>query len=125
MSTIILTTYPDGKPHLVVGWDHPAGGAFWKEYATTAEVEDAEMWLEDNGDSQYDTPEYITNERIYETEVKREGGMWPGLPLPIKQHIPDDLKLLVSDEVELLLLMHANNPESYRINITLNTLKGN
>jgi hypothetical protein len=129
MSRITLTTYPDGKAHLVVGWDHPAGGAFWKEYATAAEVEAAEEkvaeWEDKAADGEQDQPFPYATELLAETEVKREGGMWPGLPLPIKQHIPDDLKLLISDEVETLLLSHAENPESGRINITLNTLKEN
>jgi hypothetical protein len=123
MSRITCTTYPDGRPHLIVGWDHPAQGAFWQEYASKEEVSDAEDLLSACADTGAE-PDYAT-ETLAETGVKREGGMWPGLPLPIKQHIPDDLKLLISDEVETLLLSHAENPESYRINITLNTLKEN
>jgi hypothetical protein len=134
MSRITLTTYPDNTPHLVVGWDHPAQGAFWQEWATTAEVKDAEDALEAMSNQSYpsDDPasevayqKMIDLESLANTGVKREGGMWPGLPLPIKQHIPDDLKLLVSDEVERLLLTHAEDPDSGRINITLNTLKEN
>jgi hypothetical protein len=134
MSRITLTTYPDGSAHVVVGWDHPAQGAFWQEFASTGEIDDAEHELSAMEDNSYPSDEEESEaaykrmnelEVIANTGVKRTGGMWPGLPLPIRQHIPDDLKLLISDEVETLLLRHADDPESGRINITLNTLRSN
>jgi hypothetical protein len=121
MSRITISTYPDGTAHMVVGWDHPAQGAFWQEWATAAEVKDAEEKLEQ---ADVSFPDYQT-EVIAETGIKREGGMWPGLSLPLRPHVPDELKVLITDEVERLLLTHAEDAESGRINVALNTLKEN
>jgi hypothetical protein len=114
MSRIILSRYTDGTTHVVVGWDHPAQGAFWQEWATADEVKAAEAWLEDNGDSgKYGTDEYYLNERIAETEVKREGGMWPGIPLEqLRDDMPEELRSLITDKVYGLLVEHANDPDS-------------
>jgi hypothetical protein len=119
MSRVTLSTYPDGSDHVVVGWDHPAHGAFWQEWATAAEVKDAEEKLEQANVSFSD----YQLEIIAETGVKREGGMWPGLPLPLAPHMPGDLKHYVTGDVEVLLLSHAENPDSGRINTTLTTHK--
>jgi hypothetical protein len=134
MSRITLTTYPDNTPHLVVGWDHPAQGAFWQEWATKQEVSDAEAELERMSNVSYpsdDPASEVAYKKMYdleviaETGVKREGGMWPGLSLPLRPHVPDDLKVLITDEVERLLLTHAEDADSGRIAVSLNTLKEN
>jgi hypothetical protein len=96
MSRIILTKYDDGQSKFVVGWDHPAGGAFWQEFSQ--EPADGEPYPED-----------------WE-EVTRYGGMWPGISLASFQaDVPEDLRPLVTDAVMDKLYEHARDPESGRI----------
>jgi hypothetical protein len=98
MSRIILTRYDDGQERLVVGWDHPAGGAFWQEF------------------NQEKNP--VTGKPYWETdehwiEVTRHGGMWPGLPLnKLRDDMPDDLRRFVTDEIMELLEQHRRDPDS-------------
>lgn len=108
MSRIILDRYDDGSTHVVVGWDHPAGGAFWQEWATKQEIDDAEKELEKM------TGEYPADlEVLFETGVKREGGMWPGIPLDIfVSSVPEDLQHLMTPEVMTLLYKHAEGINS-------------
>ena len=108
MSRIILSRHPDGRDHIVVGWDHPARGAFWQEWATAEEVAEAERKF-DRGDDDisYDT---IT---IAETGVKREGGMFPGIPLDkLADDMPEELRPLLTDRVMDLLLEHSLDRDS-------------
>jgi hypothetical protein len=115
MSRVILSKYDDGSNHVVVGWDHPAGGAFWTEYATKAEVAAAEAWMEDNGDDRekYGTEEYNRMELLAETEVKREGGMFPGILLSqLRRQMPEELQPLITEQVLDLLAEHSEDPDS-------------
>jgi hypothetical protein len=116
MSRVIVSRYPDGKEHVVVGWDHPAGGAFWQEWASREEVARAEAWLEDNGDSdKFGTDEYYLNERIAETEVKREGGMFPGIQLDkLIESMPEELQPLMLHQVMTVILRSKEDPDSGR-----------
>lgn len=111
MSRIILSRYDDGNTHVVVGWDHPAGGAFWQEWATKQEVSDAEEVLaacEETGAE----PDYKT-EVLADTGVKREGGMFPGIKLTkLKDSMPEELQPLITDSVMTLLFVHASDPDS-------------
>jgi hypothetical protein len=96
MSRIVLTRYESNQERVVVGWDHPCGGAFWQEFA------------EDPADGSF--PDDFE-------EVIREGGLLPGLPLPLGPQVPEDLRPLVTPEVEALLARHAEDPDSdYRTN---------
>jgi hypothetical protein len=92
MSRIILDRYPDGQSHIVVGWDHPAQGAFWQEF--NQEPEDGKYpddW----------------------EEMLREGGMWPGIPLEkLIDSMPEDLQPLMTPRVMDLLAEHAADPDS-------------
>lgn len=111
MSRIIVDRHEDGSQRLVVGWDHPAGGAFWQEWASKQEVADAEEILkacEETG-----AEPSIATETLAETGVKREGGMWPGIKLDVfKQAMPEDLQPLITDEVMEMLKHHADDPDS-------------
>lgn len=91
MSRIILTEWPNGQERFVVGWDHPAGGAFWQEFNLEPDEEYPEDW----------------------EEVSRNGGMWPGIPLDkFKESVPEDLRPLITDRVMLLLRDHSKDPDS-------------
>lgn len=93
MSRIVLTEYPNGQERFVVGWDHPARGAFWQEF-------------------NLEPPEDMEIPEDWE-EVLRHGGMWPGIPLEhFRNEIPEDLRPLVTDEVMQLLVSHAQDPDS-------------
>ena len=107
MSRVILSKYPDNGEHFTVGWDHPARGAFWQEWASRSEVSEAERLL--------DETESVTalTAKIAATGVKREGGMWPGIPLhKFRNSVPEDLRPMVTDEVMALLLAHKADPDS-------------
>lgn len=115
MSRIILSKYPDNSDHVVIGWDHPARGAFWQEWATRQEVAEAEKQLAswEDKDPGLDSAEMIAIETLANTGVKREGGMWPGIPLDkFRESVPEDLRPLVTDEVMQLLRRHAEDPDS-------------
>lgn len=117
MSRIILSRYDDGKEHVTVGWDHPCGGAFWQEWATQQEIDDAEKRLAEmeDDDAIYtgESPEYYQAKIIAETGVKREGGMFPGIKLSeFREAVPEDLRHLITDEVMTLLAEHAADPDS-------------
>ena len=113
MSRIILDRYPDGSEHFTIGWDHACGGGFWQEWATDQEIADAEERLaawESNPES---GPEPFRDGVLVETGIKREGGMWPGIPLAdFLDSLPEDLRPLVTDEVMSLLREHAADPDS-------------
>lgn len=108
MSRIILSRYPDGGEHVTVGWDHPAGGAFWQEWASADEVRRAEKEVEKNEEAaSYETA------MMAETGIKREGGMWPGIPLHVlSESMPEDLRPLLTPEIEAMLNDHATDPDS-------------
>jgi len=92
MSRIILTKYDDGQHRLVVGWDHPAQGAFWQEF----NQEPADGNYPDDWE-----------------EVLRHGGMWPGIPLVyFREQVPEDLRPLVTDDVMAQLHRDAQDSES-------------
>jgi hypothetical protein len=111
MSRILLSRYDDGSNHVVVGWDHPAGGAFWQEWATDLEVKHAELWLKTHSDD--NTDESLRYETLAETGVKREGGMFPGIKLSdFRQSVPEDLRHLITDKVMDLLSQHSSDPDS-------------
>lgn len=95
MSRIILSRYDNGEERVVVGWDHPAGGAFWQEFNQEPRVV--------NGRQDWDNWE----------EVKRNGGMFPGIPLDkLIDDMPEDLRPLVTDKVMELLKGHSEDPDS-------------
>lgn len=92
MSRIILSKYDDGQHHVVVGWDHPAGGAFWQEFN------------QEPADGIYPA-DY--------REMLADGGMWPGIPLDsFRDSVPEDLRPLITDEVMRLLYEHSLDPDS-------------
>jgi len=92
MSRIILSKYPSGQERLVVGWDHPAGGAFWQEFN-----EEPASHI------------YPANWQ----EVKRDGGFFPGIPLErFYDSVPQDLHDYITDEVLDLLAAHRADPDS-------------
>jgi hypothetical protein len=104
MSRITLTRYDNGDDRLVVGWDHPAGGCFWQEFNQEPEP----------------GPDGIIDWEVAEaagwTEVVRFGGQWPGLPLDkLREDMPEDLRVHVTNGVVSLLEQHSKDPESGRI----------
>lgn len=115
MSRVILSKYSDGGSHVVVGWDHPAGGAFWQEFASKSEIEAAENWFDENRENpeRFASEEALQMERIADTEVKREGGMFPGIKLAdLRASMPEDLQPLITDHVLDLLSAHSEDPNS-------------
>lgn len=115
MSRIILSRHNNGGEHLVVGWDHPARGAFWQEYASLSEIETATATLEEieSGKSNADPFEEERLMRIVETGVKRSGGDWPGIPIDrLSNSVPEELRELITDKVIQMLYRHAKNPNS-------------
>lgn len=111
MSRVILSKHPDGSDHFVVGWDHPAGGAFWQEWVTQEELKAAEAKMEEA--ERTGIGPHSETVQIAETGVKREGGMWPGIPLSeFESSLPEDLRSLVTPDVMGLLYQHAEDPDS-------------
>lgn len=108
MSRIILSKHSDGGEHVTVGWDHPAGGAFWQEWASPEEVREAMALLEkDEESAPYQTVMMV------ETGVKREGGMWPGIPLEaLAESMPEELRPLLAPRVMDLLAEHQRDSDS-------------
>lgn len=101
MSRIILDRYEDGQERIVVGWDHPCGGAFWQEFNREVNPDTGKPYWETDEDWE---------------EVTRNGGMWPGIPLDqLIDSMPDDLKPLMTGTVMDLLYYHAEDPESGRM----------
>ena len=91
MSRIILSRYDSGQERLVVGWDHPCGGAFWQEFNLEPDGEYPDDW----------------------EEIIRDGGFMPGIPLAdFRAAVPEDLRPLVTDRVMSLLTEHAGDPDS-------------
>jgi hypothetical protein len=92
MSRIILSRYKGGQERVVVGWDHPCGGAFWQEFALAP----------DDGEYPDDWQETL-----------RDGGFMPGIPLhEFWDAVPGDLQPLVTPKVMELLTAHAEDPDS-------------
>jgi hypothetical protein len=92
VSRIILSRYPTGQERLVVGWDHPCGGAFWQEF---------------NQEPAFGPPDDEWQ------EVLRERGFFQGIPLEqFRDSLPEDLEPLVTDRVMGLLAEHAADPDS-------------
>ncbi len=116
MSRIILSKYPDRSEHVVVGWDHPAGGCFWQEWASQGEIELAEKWVDSHPED--DSAESRLMMEIAETGVKRGGGMWPGIAIDdLRRSMPQELQPLVTTAVLLLLRDHSRDPESGRLRL--------
>jgi hypothetical protein len=85
MSRIILSRYPTGQEHVVVGYDHPCNGAFWQEFV----------------------------KQPSEDEIVRDGGFFPGIPLEhFYDSVPEDLQPLITDDVMRLLTEHEADPDS-------------
>jgi len=111
MSRIILSRHSDGSEHVVVGWDHPARGAFWTEYASPVEVFNATHAMEKA--EKTGIGPHSETVSIVETGCKREGGMWPGIPLDkLVDSMPSDLRPLMTDQVMTLLKQHSTDPDS-------------
>ena len=111
MSRVILSKYPSGEECVVVGWDHPAGGAFWQEWASRQEIALAERRLAD--DLELDPEDERALERVVDTGVKREGGMFPGIALAnLALSMPEELRPLITVKVLGLLADHAADPDS-------------
>jgi hypothetical protein len=92
MSRIILARWPTGQERVVVGWDHPCGGAFWQEFT------------EEPADGNY--PDDFE-------EMLREGGFFKGIPLAeFRESMPEDLRPLITDDVMALLARHERDPNS-------------
>jgi len=100
MSRIILTRWPEGTERVVVGWDHPCGGAFWQEFNQET-------------DPQTGKPAWEVNENW--EEVLRFDGYIKGIPLGIfRDHVPEDIRPLITEKVMDLLRAHAKDSESGR-----------
>jgi len=112
MSRILLSRYDDGSTHFVVGYDQPAKGCYWQEWATKAEIRHAELWLETHT-TDNTSDKSLHYETLAETGVKREGGMWPGIPIDkLRESVPEELRSLVTDQVMQLLSQHQQDPDS-------------
>lgn len=96
MSRVILSRYDTGQERVVVGWDHPANGFFWQIF--TLEPKD-EVYPED-----------------WE-EVEAYGGYgWPGLTAAqLLNDPPEEVRLLLTQNVLDLLTEHRLDPNSGRI----------
>lgn len=92
MSRIVLARYEDtGQEKFTIGWDHPAGGAFWQEFN------------QEPTDGNWDDFE----------EIKRSDGMWPGIPLDkFKESVPEEYRGMITDKVMEMLTENANDPDS-------------
>jgi hypothetical protein len=98
MSRIVLTKYDGGQDRVVIGYDHPCGGAFWQEFSPEPTEKDAEGW-----------PVYPDDWE----EVIRDGGFMPGIPLDkLIESMPADLRSLMTAEVMVLLHAHMDDPDS-------------
>ena len=102
MSRIILTEYDNGEHRFVVGWDHPAGGAFWQEFSKQPDP-----------DPETGEVDWVAAENDGWVEVARYGGMFPGIPLnKFRDAVPEDLRPLVTDVVMDMLRRDSYNSNS-------------
>jgi hypothetical protein len=111
MSQILLSRYPDGSTHVMVGYDHPANGVFWQEWANKSERREAELLMKKA--ERTGVGPHSQTVLVYETGIKREGGMWPGIPLgEFRESMPEDLRHLITNQVMELLTQHMIDPDS-------------
>lgn len=111
MSRIIVSRYPTRETHLVVGWDHPCRGAFWQEFCTSEEYAQAEKDMEKA--EKTGIGPHSETVKILESECKREGGFFPGIPLEkFEESVPEDLRHLITPQVMALLEAHSKDPDS-------------
>jgi hypothetical protein len=97
MSRIILSKWDTGEDRVVVGWDHPAGGAYYQEF---------------NKEPEPDSDGNVTWPEDWQ-EMLRFDGYMPGIPLDeFRERVPEDLRPLITDEVMDLIRQHANDPDS-------------
>lgn len=98
MSRIILSKWDNGDQRVVVGWDHPAGGAYWQEFNKEPD------------------PDPETGERDWPEdweEMIRFGGYVEGISLDaFRNSVPEDMRPMITDEVMALLAEHAKDPDS-------------
>jgi hypothetical protein len=92
MSRIVLSKYDTGQERVVIGWDHPAGGAFWQEF----NQEPADGNYPDDWE-----------------EMIRYGGYMPGISLDdFPDAVPEDIRPMITQEVMNLLAAHSRDPDS-------------
>lgn len=100
MSRIILSRWDDGIARIVIGWDHPAGGAYWQEFNR-----------EPDPDPQSGAVDWSKHEDWQ--EMLRFDGYMPGIPLEeFYDSVPDDIKPLITPEVMAILESHKRDPDS-------------
>jgi len=100
MSRIILSKHENGEECVVVGWDHPGGGAWWQEFNREKDDKGRAIW------------EYDESWQ----EVKGYGGYMKGIPVEqFKDAVPEHIRPLVTDKVVLLINLHSMDPNSGRI----------
>jgi hypothetical protein len=100
MSRIILSKYDNGEDKVVVGWDHPGGGAWWQEFNQEKNDKGVPIWSYDDSWQ----------------EVSRYGGYMNGISIDhFRDAVPDDIRPLITDEVLDLIQEHATDPNSGRI----------
>lgn len=127
MSRIIVTRYDSGEDHIVVGWDHPCGGAFWQEFNSEPTVEQQEDGRWKVASSTHKVRFYDTQDEAEEhqyddwEEMKRYDGYMPGIPFDkFPDSVPDDLKpLIVTMEIGKLIEAHWKDPDSGRTVVDL------
>lgn len=100
MSRIVLSRHPDNTEKVVVGWDHPGGGAWWQEFNLEVNPENGEPFWKTDEDWQ---------------EVSRYGGYMKGYPVAeFRENVPEDIRPLITDQVLALIERHSKDPNSGR-----------
>lgn len=128
MSRIILKKYDNGEHHIVVGWDRPVASYFWQEFNKEPEV------IEEDGKWKVVSP---SHNGVYDTEAEAKEHEWDGWvemlrlggygfnELPNMQEfmnsLPEDLKPLITKDVEKLLRQHPMASDPGRISVDMST----
>lgn len=100
MSRIILSRFENGSECVVVGWDHPGGGAWWQEFNNEFDKDGKPIW-------EYD--------ESWE-EVKGYGGYMKGYAVDhLRDNVPDHIRPMITDEVLGMIRVHSRDPNSGRI----------
>lgn len=98
----MLSRYDTGQERVVVGWDHPAKGAFWQEF--NREPDDP-YEIDANWEEMIRFGGYMPGLNF--------GGYMPGLKLKdFCKAVPKDLRKLITPEVMALLHDHSRQKNS-------------
>jgi hypothetical protein len=107
VSRIILKRYDTGEEQIVVGWDHPCDSFFWQEFNKEPRDE--------NGEVDWDIDPDWEEIARYAGYMPRE---MPSLDMFLRM-IPADLRPLITQDVQAVLIKHQKDNDSGRIRMDM------